>query len=173
MEMVRSGRGNEDEKMSRTPNSTCQCGKTTYRRPHEIKTAGAYICSSCRASRPKSCLQCGEDFFAEHKRRKYCSRDCSNRGRRGISYSKDSHGNKSAQRLNLLSETFNFDECMVSGCTYNKVYEIHRHIPGSSGGKYEIGNMFAICPNHHAEITRRVAKSRKINDFTLEVSYST
>ena len=60
---------------------------------------------------------------------------------------------------------------MVKGCTYSRTYDVHRLIPGCKGGKYEIGNMFAICPNHHAEIHRQIAKAEKINDHQLKLSY--
>ncbi len=57
---------------------------------------------------------------------------------------------------------------MVLGCNYNKCYDIHRLIEGKDGGLYEIGNMFAICPNHHAEVHRGLIKLIKINNYTLE-----
>ena len=63
---------------------------------------------------------------------------------------------------------FDFKCCMVQGCNYNKTYDIHRLIEGKIGGKYEIGNMFAICPNHHAETHRGIIKLQKINDYTLK-----
>ena len=40
---------------------------------------------------------------------------------------------------------------------------------GKDGGQYEIGNMFAICPNHHGEITRKIITVIKINDYTLRI----
>jgi len=58
---------------------------------------------------------------------------------------------------------------MVEGCTYNKTYDIHRVIEGKHGGEYKIGNMFAICPMHHAEITRKIIEVNKVNDCTLRI----
>lgn len=55
---------------------------------------------------------------------------------------------------------------MVSGCSYNKTYDIHRLAPGDG---YVIGNMFAICPNHHAEIHRGFVSLEKTDDCTLRL----
>jgi predicted restriction endonuclease len=57
---------------------------------------------------------------------------------------------------------------MVVGCNYNTLFEIHRLFPGREGGKYEIGNMFAICPNHHAEVERGYIELIKISDSELK-----
>jgi hypothetical protein len=58
---------------------------------------------------------------------------------------------------------------MVDGCDYDRTFDIHRFVSGRSGGHYGIGNMFAICPNHHAEVTRKIIKLEKINDYTLRI----
>ena len=60
---------------------------------------------------------------------------------------------------------------MVDGCNYSKTYDIHRLIEGKNGGKYVIGNMFAICPNHHAEAHRHILQFTKINDYQLKAVY--
>ena len=59
---------------------------------------------------------------------------------------------------------------MIEGCEYNRVYVVHRIVEGKDGGKYEIGNMFAICPNHHAEIHSKLISVMKINDWTLQIT---
>ena len=115
------------------------------------------------------CLICNNLFKAKKNKIKFCSRECSNKNRRGKTYSKDSWGNKSKQRLNLLKSTFNFESCMVEGCVYNKTYDIHRVIEGKDGGEYVIGNMFAICPNHHAEVTRKIIELEIVNNYTLRI----
>lgn len=53
------------------------------------------------------------------------------------------------------------------GCGYDSCYEIHRLIEGQHDGKYEVGNMFAICPNHHTEAHRGLIKFEKISDCKL------
>lgn len=43
---------------------------------------------------------------------------------------------------------------MVEGCDYERTFDLHRMVAGRDGGCYELGNMFALCPNHHAEVER-------------------
>jgi hypothetical protein len=96
----------------------------------------------------------------------HCSRKCSNISRKGEKRT-GKVLNKSAQRLRTLKAAFDFTICMVSGCFYSKCFDVHRHIKGCEGGEYVIGNMFAICPNHHAEVTRKLIKFEKVNDQLL------
>ena len=161
----------------RKPNTKCSvCGKLVYRRPFQIKSTKNICCSrSCltsvqRTRKETTCQYCGIKFFPKHsgKEAKTCSRTCSNKNRRGIKFDKKSQNN-SKRRLNLLKEKFNFCNCMVEGCDYNKTYDIHRLVEGKNKGKYEIGNMFAICPNHHAEVHRGLIKFSKVNDCTLRI----
>ncbi len=58
---------------------------------------------------------------------------------------------------------------MIVGCSYKKTFDIHRLISGKSGGKYEIGNMYAICPDHHAEVSRGSIALEKIADDQLRI----
>lgn len=89
-----------------------------------------------------------------------------------MTYTGLSCGNQSRRKLNLLKNTFNFLCCMVQGCDYNITFDIHRFVPGNQGGKYEIGNMFVICPNHHAEVSRGIIEFEKISDFELKIKSS-
>jgi len=75
----------------------------------------------------------------------------------------------SRKRLETLKKEFQFDTCMIEGCSYNRTYDIHRVIEGKNGGEYKIGNMFAICPCHHAEITRKIIEVEKVDDKTLRI----
>jgi predicted restriction endonuclease len=59
---------------------------------------------------------------------------------------------------------------MVEGCDYSTCYDIHRVIPGRDGGQYVIGNMFAICPNHHAEVERKIIRLDRQTDARLTVA---
>ncbi|MEI8270726.1 MAG: hypothetical protein WCG45_05125 [bacterium] len=159
--------------MNRKPNCNCSyCRKEIYRRPKEIEMFNNVFCSSkCHglASRKKSiCKSCGSNFKPEKKTSSYCCRSCANVGRKGLKYTKKKLQNSSKLRLDKLKNTFKFESCMVENCNYNKTYDIHRLKEGKDGGKYEIGNMFAICPNHHAEVHRRLIKLEKINDYTLK-----
>jgi hypothetical protein len=72
-------------------------------------------------------------------------------------------------RLLELERAFEFTECMVEGCNYNLTYDIHRALPGKDGGEYVVGNMFAICPNHHAEEHRHLVTLEKVDERTLRI----
>ncbi len=56
---------------------------------------------------------------------------------------------------------------MIQGCEYRRTLDIHRLKPGKDGGKYEIGNAFALCPNHHAEVHRGLVVLVKVSDFEV------
>lgn len=172
---------------TRTTNvECCDCGKKFYRRPNEIfkrKTIGNIRCVDCYrlvqiTSQIKSiCIVCKKEFIYktyETKNkdgiRKTCSRSCSNINRAGTKY-RQKCANKSEYNIRLLMNAFDFKSCMFQGCEYNKTYDVHRLIPGKSGGEYILGNMFAICPNHHAEIHRNIINVEKINDYTLKATY--
>lgn len=114
---------------------------------------------------------CGEEFKPDHrKRNRFCGRSCAARwSRLNRSDSYIPQNGDSTRRLIILKEKFSFSECMIEGCSYNNTYDIHRLIPRKLGGKYEIGNMFAICPNHHAEITRKITTVIKVDNKTLRI----
>lgn len=167
----------------RYPNSECKrCQKPIYRRPAEIERYknGVFCGRDCfhletwgRLPREQviSCRICKKQFQRTHSNRNafYCSRSCSNKGRKGTKYIGLNAGNASQQRLAALKERFGFSRCMVEGCYYDKTFDVHRFVPGRSGGLYKIGNMFAICPNHHAEHTRGLIEFVKLDDSSLRV----
>lgn len=161
--------------MPRKPNTKCQvCGKPTYKRPNQIKTQTLITCGrECydnhRRLDQKPCKQCKKMFAPSHDRVMFCSRQCAQEGR-GRTRNKYKYPGKSPneRRLNELKANFEFDCCMVMGCKYNTTYDIHRFIQGKDGGEYVVGNMFAICPNHHAEVHRKLIVLKKIDDCTLE-----
>jgi hypothetical protein len=57
---------------------------------------------------------------------------------------------------------------MVEGCERDETFDVHRAI---AGGKYEIGNMYAICPQHHALHTRKIIRLDPVDDHTLREVY--
>ena len=158
--------------MKRKPNTKCSvCGKEIYRRPKEIENGNTYCSRTCcgfAARKYKKCKSCNNEFNPDKTTASFCSRACSNKGRTGIKYGK-SYSNASQGRLQVLRKKFNFMSCMIEGCDYSKTFDIHRHVSGKDGGKYEIGNMFAICPLHHAEITRKIIAVTKVNDCVLRI----
>lgn len=155
----------------RNPNDQCTaCGKEVYRRPNEkAKSQEPYRCEGCRKITPILCAFCGNEFLPKEMGVENCSRECANRGRKGIKYNLGHH-NRSRERLQRLRDTFDFDSCMVEGCDYSTCYDIHRVIPGRDGGQYVIGNMFAICPNHHAEVERKIIRLDRQTDARLTVA---
>jgi hypothetical protein len=56
---------------------------------------------------------------------------------------------------------------MVDGCSYARTVDLHRLVPGRDGGEYVVGNMVAICPNHHAEVHRRLVVLRQSSSITV------
>lgn len=165
----------------RTNNSECsKCGAKHYRRPSQLKFRA--ICVGCRKKEfdetwtEQTCPSCNKVFrykISENhgKKRVCCSRKCSNNNRAGIKYGKSGIKSYQHRRLLELKQKYNVSSCMVEGCDYNKTYDIHRLIPGKIGGKYEYGNMFAICPNHHAEYHRKICILEKIDDCHLRAIY--
>ena len=156
----------------RRPNHKCdntKCSNTLYKRPKEkIK----FCCQKCyfnnvRIRTEKPCKHCNNLFLPIRIDQNFCSRSCSASVLRGP-HCKAKHSN-SKKRLLSLQNHFNFTSCMVDGCGYNKIYQVHRFIPGKLGGEYKIGNMFAICPNHHAEFHGNLITFEKLNDFTLKI----
>jgi len=112
-----------------------------------------------------------EAEFKKVNNKKYCSKKCAakiTRNRLGTKKGVRKHKSVGQYRLQQLKDAFHFTSCMVIGCDYNRTYDVHRLIEGSNGGKYEIGNMFAICPKHHAEVHRKIIALEKIDDCNLK-----
>lgn len=66
--------------------------------------------------------------------------------------------------------------CEIPGCEWTYNFQRHRIHPGREGGKYKLGNVIALCPNHHSladddllpreylsEIVRLRIKSEEVN----------
>ncbi len=166
--------------MSRKPNTNCTtCGEPLYRRPNETKRGLKPYCSRKCQGAPhraklldKKCTACGKSFQVPTYQtyRKYCSKSCGNKSRQGMTYTKTGYQNKNERRLALLIKKSDTNYCMIQGCHYNRTLDVHRLIPGKQGGEYEIGNMFAICPNHHCEIHRKIIKVEKVDTFELVIT---
>lgn len=41
------------------------------------------------------------------------------------------------------------DYCEIPGCDFKALVTKHRIKPGRKGGKYILGNVIGLCPNHH------------------------
>lgn len=162
--------------MGRKPNTTCDaCSAPIYKRPSDlIKFEHKYCSQLCyRKDNPpitNNCVDCGKVYRPDKRASKTCSRACSNKSRAGTRYKKHGYNNSSQAKLERLRKEFNFTSCMVDGCNYSNTYDVHRYVPGREGGKYEVGNMFAICPNHHAEVSRGIIQLFKVDDQTLKIA---
>lgn len=167
-------------KEKRKPNTKCKvCNKEIYKRPFEIESYGEnlYCSTTCmfydrRKTKIIQCPVCNKEKEVKTKSKQvYCSRICSGkvtRNRLGTKKGCRKGKNPSERRLNLLKETFDFSSCMVQGCEYDKIYHIHRFVEGKNGGLYEIGNMYAICPNHHAEVHAGLIELLQVSESELK-----
>lgn len=160
--------------MSRTNTVCAHCSVPIYRKPHQIANGQLRFCTrQCfqkhynMISEPIKCKICNGSFRRQGRDHIYCSKSCAQKSRAGKKRNGNKNGNASRARLNLLYEMFAFKCCMVEGCEYGRVYDVHRLIEGKHGGEYVVGNMFAICPNHHAEYTRGLIRFEKIDDSHL------
>src|ERR1035437_9291762 len=163
----------------RKPNTKCFiCSKSIYKRPVHIKRQKYVFCSRIcygvnnKRLKNRVCDFCKIEFTPTKHQQKFCSHSCAASKLRGT-YKKNFHGarlqNNTERKLFVLRDRFHFTHCMIQGCAYDKTYDIHRLIPGKQGGKYEIGNIFAICPNHHAETHRKLIVLQKVNNYTLKI----
>lgn len=84
-------------------------------------------------------------------------------------YGKDGYRNEAQRKVILYVEECGSTVCAIEGCTYNTTHDMHRLVPGRDGGLYEIGNMFSLCPNHHAEIERGIIVVNKVDNCTLRI----
>jgi hypothetical protein len=154
----------------------CQaCGKEFYCKPswRDTRKYCSFECfkSTLNLLQEKPCEHCGEVFKQKESKQKYCGLSCSATATRRpwSTKKKNAPRNINEARFRLLKKTFEFESCMIEGCEYHNLYEVHRFHPGREGGEYVVGNMFAICPNHHAEITRKFITVEKINDSCLRI----
>jgi hypothetical protein len=157
--------------------SCCCCSKPLHRRPRDLKYK-SYCSMECYKKAKRIvliCPTCKKEFWrykeeTGHRRKKYCSKSCANRNRIGMRYG---GGRKcdSRRRLELFQKASGIKTCSVVGCAYSRTLDLHRLVEGKNGGGYILGNMFAICPNHHAEITRGFAQVTAISKFSLRITY--
>lgn len=157
--------------MARTVNTICRiCGKHFYKRPSQKEQYNKHYCSlKCRSkgqfkNKTKVCKICKNEFEYKRTEQKFCSVKCAaSRPRKDRINGKGK--NKSQTVLKLFKLNGWDKKCMIKGCNYNFLLDVHRIMQGKDGGKYVYDNTVAICPNHHAEIHRLNKKIKKINNF--------
>lgn len=162
--------------MTRTPNTICeQCSAPFYKRPGQKDIARHHFCStSCYAKwkiKYKKCELCGNKFHPKRRDQRFCSPKCAASRPRSLKWN-GAGKSKTKTLLGILKDSTPWDGhgCMIENCGYARVLVIHRHIRGANGGKYVVGNMFAICPNHHAEIHRGVIGVEIVSDCILRIT---
>jgi len=163
--------------MGRTHNTTCSiedCENSFYKRPKLIEEHENHFCSfECynkhRSKEPYTCPECGEDFIYNKTEQTYCSPSCAGKASRGDwdTTKKRKPKNPTELKREILLENGTKYVCAVEGCSYSKTLDVHRKKPGSEGGEYNFENMFFLCPNHHAEVTRGITEFEEIDNFTL------
>lgn len=164
--------------MPRNPNTMCSvCGVSIYRRPSELlRCRKAYCSRKCQGATRSSfklsklCTFCGLGFETPtyNRPRKYCSATCSNKARRGMRYTGEKILNYRSRLLIELQTLSGIQVCMVAGCGYGRTLDLHRVHQGKDGGEYTPTNTFALCPNHHAEVHRKVIRLVVKGPFQLE-----
>ncbi len=163
----------------RKPNAICmKCGAEFYRRPSQAAKYNKAFCSmkcfgASKVNPDTPCEGCKKPFHGKRKEQRFCSAACASKRPRPRTgkYAGTNIRNPTSHNLAKLHSRFEFSTCMVEGCTYARTFDVHRLIPGVAGGKYEVGNMFALCPNHHAEIHRKIATAEKVSDCCIRLIY--
>lgn len=101
-------------------------------------------------------------------RKQYCSKQCmgqmvgKTKGTKNYGYK-----NKNIRLLEKLGIKY----CQIKGCKYNRSVQLHRWpIEGKNGGKYEIGNIVVLCPNHHIEFHTGWIDLKQINGKLVTIN---
>ena len=160
---------------NRKPNTTCSnCNTPIYRRPYEIERGWKFYCSKkceseVREIPNRPCGNCEKIFKPTKRSNIYCSKSCAvSKSRMGLKMQNLGFRGKHGQRVSLLTQESGRYECMIDGCDYSICLDVHRLVPGKEGGEYELGNMFLVCPNDHAEVTRGHATVKKVGKYRLK-----
>lgn len=154
------------------------CGKTFMKKRNQYVKTPRHFCSRNCANQSRSellkktkekkenwgvpvvCQGCGETFHVKPyqvDKRKYCSRQCVFSARYGVytPRNKDISGAKNPNYKNNGNRKNAKDvyqrhfesKCMI--CGWDTFVDIHHITPVRKGGKNELTNLIALCPNHH------------------------
>jgi predicted restriction endonuclease len=58
------------------------------------------------------------------------------------------------------------DHCEI--CGYDKLVQRHRIVPGREKGRYELGNVISLCPNHHSEADRGLLRRDELHTIVQD-----
>lgn len=145
--------------MTRKPNTVCHvCGKEFYRSP-KVKAAsksGFCFCSHACFSKYQtvlcSCPLCGQAFKAGLNK-KYCSKTCANKARKGIKYFTGQRKSKYSTYRSYRQALIKLRGEVCELCGYKehpKILVVHHIIKRCDGGTNDLTNLQLICPNCHA-----------------------
>jgi hypothetical protein len=144
----------------RKSNTKCEvCGKVFYKRPSQQQITNHDYCSrecykiGITTDKHKICEVCGESFEYHKPSQRFCSIKCVASRPREIKW--NGAGKHRARTIQSRLKDEGWDgNCMIEGCGYNLTLDVHRVVPGYSGGTYTTNNTAVICSNHHQEIHR-------------------
>src|SRR6476469_5126056 len=162
----------------RNPNTTChECDAPVYIRPGQMSRQAHWLCNrKCYDkfvldNRGKPCDHCGEFYKARDSAAKYCSRSCSNKARKGISYKrgrpncKITQSNKQRQLLVLRDG----EGCQGAGCPINGSEWLGKpitlqieHIDANRKNN-DLANLILLCPNCHSQTESWSKPKGKLN----------
>jgi hypothetical protein len=75
-----------------------------------------------------------------------------------------------APLLGIRARVLALDNHTCRMCSFDLLLEVHHIVPRAEGGTDGVGNLIALCPNHHAMADRKLITSE---DFTTCLSMRT
>ena len=147
----------------KTTNCKCEtCETPLFRKPSQLLiNKGRAFCNKkcygiyCR-SPEMVCVVCQATFKVGGGKRKRltCSRACSNKSRKGISYKKGAPNSNSTKVRKLKGLLLEDRGHKCEMCSFNNVniLQVHHIIERSNGGSNDLENLQLLCPNCHCTI---------------------
>ena len=146
--------------INRTPNVACSvCDKKIYRRPSQVSSFSSFYCSlkCCGVSQrsgEKVCPACDRKFHSPAaSKRVSCSRSCSNKMRKGVSYKVGAPADKAKviSRLKVALAKERGGRCEDCGNINFAILHVHHIVERANGGSDDLSNLRLLCPNCHSE----------------------
>jgi 5-methylcytosine-specific restriction endonuclease McrA len=138
--------------MYRRPNTSCTiCQKPIYRRPAQIQSGQVYcsqICCGKSQQKPKQCPICAKSYSGA---KRTCSRECANKNRQGISYTKENASNLAYRGKMIKEQVAKRCQGICERCGEKNyaILQVHHKIERYRGGTDNLENLELLCPNCH------------------------